>query len=184
MARTRSARASSHRRLDHQPHHRPDAGLLREEVQPRQHRACLRRQDRLGRGRRPGQVALFELGRPDVRAPGRRAQSTGAFEAVLRAEDNQQTVIGVADAPPLEDDDRFAAQLLATVLGDHTGSRLYWELVDPGHADSAEVSYQDYNKAGTYYTFLSCEPEETQANLARVVEVYREAMPRGSARKS
>jgi predicted Zn-dependent peptidase len=106
-------------------------------------------------------------------------KGTGAFEALLRAEDNQQTVIGVADAPPLEDDDRFAAQLLATVLGDHTGSRLYWELVDPGHADGAEVSYQDYNRAGTYYSFLSCEPDEAQANLARMVEVYSQAMAQG-----
>ena len=99
-------------------------------------------------------------------------KGTGAFEALLRAEDNQQTVIGVADAPPLEDDDRYAAQLLATVLGDHTGSRLYWALIDPGHADGAEVSYQDYNQAGAFYTFLSCEPDETQANLGRIVDVY------------
>ncbi|WP_435006482.1 M16 family metallopeptidase [Tundrisphaera lichenicola] len=106
-------------------------------------------------------------------------RGTGAFEALLRAEDNQQTVIGVADAPALEDDDRFAAQLLATVLGDHTGSRLYWELVDPGHADGAEISYQDYNRAGAYYTFLSCEPEETQANLGRIVEVYGRMMSSG-----
>ena len=108
-------------------------------------------------------------------------RGTGAFEALLRADDNQQTVIGVADAPALEDDDRYAAQLLATVLGDHTGSRLYWELVDPGHADGAEVSYQDYNRAGTFYTFLSCEPGETQANLGRVVDLYRQAMSGGIA---
>ena len=38
----------------------------------------------------------------------------GAFQAILRAEDQQQTVIGVADGPPLESDDRYAAQLLAT----------------------------------------------------------------------
>ena len=106
-------------------------------------------------------------------------RGTGAFEAILRADDNQQTVIGVADAPALEDDDRFAAQLLATVLGDHTGSRLYWELVDPGHADGGEVSYQDYNCAGSYYTFLSCEPDQTQANLARIVDVYGRAMAGG-----
>ena len=106
-------------------------------------------------------------------------KGTGAFEALLRAEDNQQTVIGVADAPALEDDDRFAAQLLATVLGDHTGSRLYWELVDPGHADGAEVSYQDYNQAGAYYTFLSCEPGETQANLGRIVDAYERMMAEG-----
>jgi predicted Zn-dependent peptidase len=106
-------------------------------------------------------------------------RGTGAFEALLRADDNQQTVIGVADAPALEDDDRFAAQLLATVLGDHTGSRLYWTLVDPGHADGAEVSYQDYNRAGAFYTFLSCEPEETQANLGRIAELYCAAMSQG-----
>ncbi len=106
-------------------------------------------------------------------------KGTGSFEALLRAEDLQQTVIGVADAPSLEDDDRYAAQLLTTVLGDHTGSRLYWELVDPGHAEGAELSYQDYNQAGAYFTFLSCEPEETQANLARIHEVFAEVDARG-----
>jgi predicted Zn-dependent peptidase len=106
-------------------------------------------------------------------------KGTGAFEAILRPDDKQQTVIGVADAPPLEDDDRYAAQLLATVLGDYTGSRLYWALVDPGHADSADVSYQDYNQAGSFYTLLSCEPEQTQVNIERVVELYREAMSEG-----
>jgi predicted Zn-dependent peptidase len=100
-------------------------------------------------------------------------RGTGAFQAILRAEDQQQTVIGVADAPPLESEDRYATQLLATILGDHTGSRLYWTLIDPGHADGAEISYQDYNQAGAYFTFLSCEPGETQANLGRIAEVYR-----------
>ena len=104
---------------------------------------------------------------------------TGAFAALHRPEDMQQTVIGVADAPPLEDDDRYAAQLLATVLGDHTGSRLYWELVDPGHAEGADLSYQDYNQAGAFFTFLSCEPEETQANLERVHAVFRQVDAEG-----
>ena len=106
-------------------------------------------------------------------------RGSGAFEALLRAEDLQQTVIGVADAPILEDDDRYTAQLLATVLGDHTGSRLYWELVDPGHAEGAELSYQDYNQAGTYFTFLSCEPEETRENLARVRQVFADVDANG-----
>ena len=56
--------------------------------------------------------------------------------------------------------------MLATILGDHTGSRLYWSLIDPGLADGAELSYQDYNQAGAFFTFLSCEPESTQDNLA------------------
>jgi predicted Zn-dependent peptidase len=106
-------------------------------------------------------------------------RGTGAFQAILRAEDQQQTVIGVSDAPPLESSDRYAAQLLATVLGDHTGSRLYWSLIDPGHADGVEVSYQDYNQAGAFFTFLSCDPGETQANLGRIADIYRAVTAEG-----
>ncbi len=114
------------------------------------------------------------------RAGGRRpARGTGKFQAILREEDQQQTVIGVSDGPPLESADRYAAQLLTTVLGDHTGSRLYWALVDPGHADGAELSYQDYNQAGALFSFLSCAPEETQANLERITAVYQEVLKEG-----
>jgi predicted Zn-dependent peptidase len=106
-------------------------------------------------------------------------RGTGSFQAILRAEDNQQTIIGMSDGPPLESDDRYAAQLLSTVLGDHTGSRLYWNLVDPGHADGAEVGYQDYNQAGVFFTFLSCEPEEAQANLGRIAECFGQVNAEG-----
>ena len=102
-----------------------------------------------------------------------------AFQTLLRAEDNQQTILTVSDAPPLESDDRFAAALLTTILGDHTGSRLYWNLIDPGYADGVEFSYQDYNGAGAFFTFLSCEPDEAQANLERIYATYREAMGQG-----
>src|SRR5579875_1114857 len=78
-------------------------------------------------------------------------RGTRAARVILRPEDQQQTVVGVADGPPLESSDRYAAHLLATILGDHTGSRLYWALIDPGHADAADLTYQDYNQAGAFY---------------------------------
>ena len=139
---------------------RPDARVLRPAVQPGQHRARLRGQGRLGPARRARLAGTARTGR-GARPPGRPlpARGTGAFQAILREEDQQQTVVGVCDAPPLETDDRYAAHLLATILGDHTGSRLYWALIDPGYADGAELSYQDYNQAGTFFTFLSCEPD-------------------------
>jgi predicted Zn-dependent peptidase len=106
-------------------------------------------------------------------------RGTCRSRTVLREEDQQETVVMVADGPPLESDDRHAARLLAAVLGDSTGSRLYWELIDPGHADGVEVSYQDYNNGGAFYTFLSCDPDLANENLARVAEVYRRTMAEG-----
>ncbi len=102
-----------------------------------------------------------------------------SFSAILRADDQQQTVVAVCSGPPLESPDRYAAHLLATILGDHTGSRLYWTLIDPGLADGAELSYQDYNQAGSFFTFLSCEPDATQANLGRIADLYRTAIHDG-----
>jgi predicted Zn-dependent peptidase len=107
------------------------------------------------------------------------AKGSGKFRALLREEDNQQTIVAVADAPPLESDDRYAAALLAAMLGDHTGSRLYWTLVDPGHADGAEVSYQDFNQAGVFFTFLSCDPDQAQANLGRIARAFRQVQSEG-----
>ncbi len=106
-------------------------------------------------------------------------QARGSFHAILRAEDQQQTVVAVCNGPPLESPDRYAAHLLATILGDHTGSRLYWALIDPGLADGAELSYQDYNQAGAFFSFLSCEPSSTQANLDRIAQIYGETIARG-----
>jgi predicted Zn-dependent peptidase len=108
-----------------------------------------------------------------------RPRGSGAFRTILRAEDQQETVVGVSDGPPLESPDRYAAHLLATVLGDHTGSRLYWALIDPGYADGAELTYQDYEQAGAFFTFLSCAPESTQANLGRIADVYSTLMSQG-----
>jgi predicted Zn-dependent peptidase len=104
---------------------------------------------------------------------------TGSLRSISRADDQQQTVVAVCDGPPLESSDRYAAHLLATILGDHTGSRLYWTLIDPGLADGAELSYQDYNQAGAFFTFLSCEPDAAQANLGRIIELYKTAIAQG-----
>jgi predicted Zn-dependent peptidase len=104
---------------------------------------------------------------------------TGSLRTIRRADDHQQTVVAVCDGPPLESPDRYAAHLLATILGDHTGSRLYWALIDPGLADGAELSYQDYNQAGAFFTFLSCEPSSAESNLGRVAELYKSAMALG-----
>ncbi len=101
------------------------------------------------------------------------AAGTRQFQSIKRPEDHQQTIVGVSDAPPLESNLRHAASLLAAILGDHTGSRLYWSLIDPGRADGAELTYQDYNQAGAFYTFLSCEPESVVENLKTIAEVYR-----------
>jgi predicted Zn-dependent peptidase len=69
--------------------------------------------------------------------------------------------------------------VLATAFGDATGSRLYWELVHPGHAEMCDFGYQEYNQAGAFMLFLGCDPENAEANLDRISHVIHKLRDTG-----
>jgi predicted Zn-dependent peptidase len=98
-----------------------------------------------------------------------------AFEVLQKETATQQYALQLSAGPAADDRRRYAAKLLATVLGDDSGSRLYWELVDPGLAEHAGLSHCEYEGAGLMMTYLSCAPEQTAENLQRILDVYRRA---------
>jgi predicted Zn-dependent peptidase len=146
----------------------------------------------------PGNVVLAATGRVDFEAlvaaagkacgpwePGdsRRAVEPAAprqgFRAVARPSAAQQYVLQLAPGPAALDHDRYPAKILAMVLGDDSGSRLYWELVDPGLAEHAEMMHCEYEGAGVFLTSMSCAPDEVAENLQRILDVYRAAIANG-----
>jgi predicted Zn-dependent peptidase len=68
---------------------------------------------------------------------------------------------------------RHAASLLASCLGDSSGSRLYWALVDRGLADSAGLSLSANDKAGAFAGYLSSSPERAAQVLETAIEVLQ-----------
>ncbi|HJT76960.1 MAG TPA: insulinase family protein, partial [Gemmataceae bacterium] len=80
-------------------------------------------------------------------------------------------VIVMSPGPAADSPLRHAATTLALAVGDDSGSRLYWALVDPGRADSADTGFQDYEGTGAFYTAFSGEPELAQENLDIVHDV-------------
>ena len=58
--------------------------------------------------------------------------------------------------------------MLAVVVGDDSGSRLYWDLVDPGHAEAAELGFNEYDGSGVWLSYLSCQPDQVDVNLERM----------------
>ncbi len=86
----------------------------------------------------------------------------------------QQYAIGMATGPSATDDDRYPAKLAATILGDDSGSRFYWELIDPGLAEHASLSHYDYEGSGMFITYLSCDPPQAADNLQRILDIYRQ----------
>ncbi|MBI3823281.1 MAG: insulinase family protein [Planctomycetes bacterium] len=113
--------------------------------------------------------------RPDVRPALPRAH----LQVMTKEKLNQEQVFMLAPAPAADSMQRYAADALAMIIGDDSGSRLYWALVDPGYADSADMSFHDYEGTGSYFTSFSCKPEKTQDNLALIQEILREVQREG-----
>lgn len=92
---------------------------------------------------------------------------------------NQEQVFMISPGPAADSPERYAADTLAMIIGDDSGSRFYWALVDPGFAESADMGFHDYEGTGSYFTSFSCEPDNTQDNLALIQEILREVQREG-----
>lgn len=93
-------------------------------------------------------------------------------EFIVKESSGHQHVMQMGVAPLASDPLRFAAELLAVIVGDDSGSRMFWDIVYPGHADTAELGYNEYDGAGTWMTYLSCQPEHTSRNLSRMQDIF------------
>src|ERR1035437_1285046 len=58
----------------------------------------------------------------------------------------------MSPGPSAQDEAVYAAQLLATVIGDSTGSRLFYALVEPAIVDEASMSFDPLDTAGGFLT--------------------------------
>jgi predicted Zn-dependent peptidase len=108
-----------------------------------------------------------------------RAPARSAYELLTRDLATQAYAVQLAAAPGAQDEDRYAARLLTTILGDDSGSRLFWELVDTGLAEYAAIGSYEYQGTGASMTYLSCAPEELEENLARLQALFTEAEQHG-----
>lgn len=109
------------------------------------------------------------------------ATANKSFALIQKEIATQQYFIQLTPGPAAEDADRYAAKLLATVLGDDSGSRLYWELTDPGLAEHVSLGHTEYEGAGMMITYMSCEPDKVVENAGRIIDVYRAAEKNGIA---
>jgi predicted Zn-dependent peptidase len=115
-----------------------------------------------------------EAGRATLPSPDRRGRDVIVDNKVVR-----QNLGLMGNAPSGSDPRRHAASLLAAILGDSTGSRLYYALVEPGLADEAGISYSAMDGAGGFMTFLSCDPAKSGEILAATRKEFERFLQAG-----
>ena len=140
----------------------------------------------------PGNITLVAVGRVDFERLVAKAkqlcghwetfhahrQATAAkpqrsFQVITKPSAVQQYVIQIAPGPSGDEHTRYAARVLAVILGDDSGSRFYWDLVETGLAECAAIGTYEFQAAGIFMTFLCCEPDQASDNLRRIHEIIQ-----------
>ncbi len=76
-------------------------------------------------------------------------------------------------APSAQDEARFAASLLAVIVGDSVGSRFYWELVDKALAEIAVTHFSPMDGVGVFYNRICCSKENVSMVLGIVEDIFQ-----------
>jgi predicted Zn-dependent peptidase len=79
----------------------------------------------------------------------------------------------MSPAVPAQDPRRFAAAILATIVGDNVGSRFFWELVDKALAEEATMQFGPMDGIGIFCSYISCSSENVSNVLDTVKNIFK-----------
>lgn len=85
---------------------------------------------------------------------------------------NQAHAVLISEGTSAQDSERYPMALLATMLGDSSGSRMYWELIDTGLAESAGVDSDERDGAGCFSAYVSTSPDK----LNQVLDIAKRVL--------
>jgi predicted Zn-dependent peptidase len=86
---------------------------------------------------------------------------------------HQGHVLLIAPSCSIHDEIRYELAVLASILGDSVGSRLYWELVDTGIAEYALAENEAFWGAGTFSIYAVTRPANVDRVLEKIQKIVR-----------
>lgn len=109
-------------------------------------------------------------------APRQQRQPTyqSSFKAMVDEKLKRQYTMAMTPGPSAQDERRFAARVLADVIGDAEGSRFYWALVDNAIAEDADFGFYPHDGCGSYYLSLTSDPKRA----AEALKIARKELER------
>lgn len=91
----------------------------------------------------------------------------------------QGYLVRIGNGPSSSSPDRYAANILASIIGDEGGSRMFWELIDTGRAEVATVWPQEFSDVGAWFTYLICAPEDVESNQNLIDQITQRLIEGG-----
>lgn len=89
-------------------------------------------------------------------------------KVIVKPKQKQQIALLAWPSISFQDKDLYAAELAAMILGDGTGSRLFWNIFQKGLAETAVASLSPFDNTGMMVAFISTTPDHAPGVLELV----------------
>ena len=91
----------------------------------------------------------------------------------------REHICTISPAVSAQDSRKFAASLLAMIIGDGTGSRFFWGLIDSAIAETAVMQYEPMDAVGAFYSYIQCGPETAASVMEIVNKIFSDLSANG-----
>jgi predicted Zn-dependent peptidase len=81
---------------------------------------------------------------------------------------NQSHAILIANGPTAQDPERYPIAILSLILGDGSGSKLYWDIVDKGDAEIAVTENDERDGTGCFLAYTCTEPSKLDSVVKKI----------------
>jgi predicted Zn-dependent peptidase len=85
----------------------------------------------------------------------------------------------LSPAVSMQDERRFAMSMLSMIIGDSTGSRYFWSLVDTAIAEVAGMQCESMDGVGVMYSYIRCSPDKSELVMQKVSDIFKEVSKNG-----
>jgi predicted Zn-dependent peptidase len=102
-------------------------------------------------------------------------------ERLQKANLKREHICIISPAVSMQDKRRFAASILATIIGDNVGSRYFWALVDKALAETATMQCESMDGTGALFSYIRCGSESSQKVLDAVKAIFDDLDANGIA---
>lgn len=92
---------------------------------------------------------------------------------------SQSYLVRISSGPSEASEDRYAARVLASILGDEGGSRMFWDLIDTGRAEVATIWPHEFTDCGAWFTYLVCDPADVPSNRDQIDRILSDVVQNG-----
>ena len=85
----------------------------------------------------------------------------------------------MSPAVSAQDSSRYAAMLLANIVGDDVGSRFFWELVDKAIAETASMQFAAMDGTGFFCSYILCGSQNLEKVQDIISKIFQELAANG-----